>query len=881
MHVKRIELENIKSHAESAIDFERGTTAITGPNGAGKTTLIEAIAWTLFDVLDYKKEDFIKRGTKKGVVRVTFESSLDEREYVVYRDTGTGYYVYDPRLQMRIADKKEEVCRFLWQHLGVEPGTDLKSLFRQAIGVPQGTMTSDFLRTPEQRKPIFDKLLRVDEYRRGADELLKTSRHVELLTGAVRERIARAEGEIAMIDRYEEEFATASKLLADQQAEIAVTEDNAAAVRQTVERLDAAEKALREESAAAERVAAELAKAEIVAGQCEMSLEQGRQAAVIVERVRTDAERHAAASGRLAELERERGEREKLLVAQAKTDAAISVVTADARRTQEEFGRALKAHAEITELEPACLQEAELSREIEQQRNELAGVRAVARQIASLDEKIVRLRESYRSNQSQLTEAATRSQAANGLDELQKRDADIVRELARLQANLERDELFQKEIQNNLCPILSQRCLNLREGQTLEAFVSGQLPELRRMISALETEHSKVASGLETSRAAKMFVKSLETLTERSLEIAAEGKRLRDEKDSLERELQRAPELETSLAVMEKRLLALDSPRARVEGLKKEAAREGELRRDITTIESNLERLRSELSLIVEQLENYKDLDTQLAEASQTRASTEAAYRMFIANEAAAAEIKQREKACSDARDHADNLNNELIKAKEKLTAAERDYDPRAHQTARADLLVLQTRAAELRAAIANTSARVEALARELKRLAEIRESMRSELREKERLEKVSEVTTFVRDTLKNAAPLVARNYVHHVSVEANQMFREISGNAERTLKWADDYGIQLEEDGYDRPLSSLSGGEQMAAAMSVRLSLLKQLSDIRIAFFDEPTTNMDAGRRENLATEIGKIKHFEQLFVISHDDTFEGHMDHEIRIGE
>jgi exonuclease SbcC len=89
-----------------------------------------------------------------------------------------------------------------------------------------------------------------------------------------------------------------------------------------------------------------------------------------------------------------------------------------------------------------------------------------------------------------------------------------------------------------------------------------------------------------------------------------------------------------------------------------------------------------------------------------------------------------------------------------------------------------------------------------------------------------------------------------------------------------------LEEGGYDRPFINLSGGEQMAAALSVRLALLKQLSDIRIAFFDEPTTNMDAERRENLAAEIGQIKHFDQLFVISHDDTFEGYVDNHIRVG-
>ncbi len=113
-------------------------------------------------------------------------------------------------------------------------------------------------------------------------------------------------------------------------------------------------------------------------------------------------------------------------------------------------------------------------------------------------------------------------------------------------------------------------------------------------------------------------------------------------------------------------------------------------------------------------------------------------------------------------------------------------------------------------------------------------------------------------------------------------MFREISGNAERTLKWTEDYGIILEEDGFERPFVNLSGGEQMAAALSVRLALLKQLSDVRLAFFDEPTTNMDAERRERLAEQISHItdrKTFDQLFVISHDDTFEGYVDNVISV--
>ncbi|MBA3804808.1 MAG: AAA family ATPase, partial [Acidobacteria bacterium] len=66
MHVTRVELENIKSYEHRVFTFARGTTAITGENGAGKTTILEAIAWALFDTLEYSKDDFLRRGAKRG-----------------------------------------------------------------------------------------------------------------------------------------------------------------------------------------------------------------------------------------------------------------------------------------------------------------------------------------------------------------------------------------------------------------------------------------------------------------------------------------------------------------------------------------------------------------------------------------------------------------------------------------------------------------------------------------------------------------------------------------------------------------------------------------------------------------------------------------------
>ena len=70
-----------------------------------------------------------------------------------------------------------------------------------------------------------------------------------------------------------------------------------------------------------------------------------------------------------------------------------------------------------------------------------------------------------------------------------------------------------------------------------------------------------------------------------------------------------------------------------------------------------------------------------------------------------------------------------------------------------------------------------------------------------------------------------------------------------------------------------------MSAALAIRLALLKKLSNLNIAFFDEPTQNMDELRRTNLAEQIRRVRGFDQLVVISHDDTFEQGLDGLIRL--
>ncbi len=94
---------------------------------------------------------------------------------------------------------------------------------------------------------------------------------------------------------------------------------------------------------------------------------------------------------------------------------------------------------------------------------------------------------------------------------------------------------------------------------------------------------------------------------------------------------------------------------------------------------------------------------------------------------------------------------------------------------------------------------------------------------------------------------------------------KDIERASKEINHWFDQRIDQAENNG-----DQLSGGEQMSAALALRLALLREMSNIDIAFFDEPTTNLDETRRDSLARQILDVRGFRQLFVISHDDTFE-----------
>ena len=73
---------------------------------------------------------------------------------------------------------------------------------------------------------------------------------------------------------------------------------------------------------------------------------------------------------------------------------------------------------------------------------------------------------------------------------------------------------------------------------------------------------------------------------------------------------------------------------------------------------------------------------------------------------------------------------------------------------------------------------------------------------------------------------------------------------------------------------------KKFSKGMMQRVGLAQALlNDPDLIFLDEPTINLDENRRVMLAEQLSKIDGLEQLFVISHDDTFIEESQHVIRV--
>jgi DNA repair protein SbcC/Rad50 len=907
MEILSVTLKNFKSHSDRHFLFQPGTNAICGENGAGKTSILEAIAWTLFNYRGaYKTEDLIRNGAGSAQAIIEFVSSRDGRTYAVKRCTTTGYTIYDPQLGESLDYKRidDEIMPWLRQHLGVAPGTDLGRLFANTIGVPQGTFTADFLQPPENRKKIFDAVLKVEEYRQANQQMLSLEKYAKVEVEMLERAIAQYEERLQEQIPLQQEHQALSQEIQQDEAQLHQLQADLMTLQVERERLVLQAHQIQQQRSQLQQLTLQRESKQQAIEVLKQSVQRSEQAVQICTAHRESYQTYLQVEEILQQLDQQMRQRQAFIQQREKLQKVAIEQQTELTRLQLQLETIANATTQIEQLQPLIQQQ-----------------EALEQQQAAIVEQLNQL-QAYKLEQQTISRQLTKFQAdctaiANAIDRIQALQGSVEQipsleqKRDRLQEQLSRIEAakqFETELRQLVTEGETKRdrhqlnadsaLATLRDVQqfvpllatapveaALTAISSGValntellnalwriLADLSEQVSIakLQQQLHQTKTELEAAYQQKTTWMTLETKQTQRMQLHEEITQLQSRLTQIKDQLASESQWQQQRQQLVNDLKQLEDPRSRCQVLQRQIQQQPSLNNQYAARRAQHANTQEQLLNLDTQLAEFADLDDRIEQQKQARQMHHANYLTYV-----------QHRNDANQRAHLETEYQAAIAELQQLDAAhqtlqtEHDqsmqtFDPQQAITVEATYAELRSQADRIWGGLPQQRKRLLDLDQRLQQLqtvAEKRDRCQQELSQKKRTQKF---ITFARKAYKEAGPRITERYLQSIRREADRLFRELLNRPNVALEWTKEYEILVQEGGHTRRFINLSGGEQMCAALAVRLALLRVLADIDIAFFDEPTTNMDRPRRESLADAIANIKSFRQLFVISHDDTFE-----------
>lgn len=907
MEILSVALKNFKSHSDRRFLFQPGTNAICGENGAGKTSILEAIAWTLFNYRgSYRNEDLIRNGAGSAQAMVEFVSSRDGRTYVVKRCTTAGYTIFDPQLGESLEHKRieDEIMPWLRQHLGVAPGTDLGRLFANTVGVPQGTFTADFLQPPENRKKIFDAILKVEEYRQTNQQMLSLEKYARSEVENLERSIAQYEEILQERQPLQQRQQLLSQEIQQDEATLQQLQTQLSSLHSQKAQLAARAQQIQQLAAKLQQLAVQIDSKQQAIELLKQSVQQSAQAVQICTANRQSYQAYLQAEATLKQLDQQAKQRYALLKQREQQQQILAQQQTELTRLKLQIDRLAQATTELERLQPRVLEQEALEQQrdhVIEQLNQLQAYRLeqqnLSRQLDKFQTHQIKLKEAIDhlpALQSSIAQIAELEQKRDRLREQLSRIETATQFEAELRQLVTNGEARRDHHQLNaetalttlrsmqqLVPLLATAAVEsaltaIQSGVDLNTDLLNALWRIladlseQVSVSKLQQQFYQVKTQLDTVYQQRSELSTLESKV-------AQQAHLQDEVTQLQNRLTQIKDiLVTEAAWQQQRqqlisdLQQLADPRGRSQLLQRELQQYPTLSQQHSGIDRQHRATQETIAQLDTQLTQFADLEEQIEQQKLLRQSHQDNYLVYVQHRNHANQLSQLEADLQAAivslqqfADHRQTVQTDYEQLSEgfdlqQVQQVEALYHETRSQSDRINGGLPQKR---------NLLNEREQRLLHLQTVAEKCDRAQHELAQKKRIFKF---ISFARKAYKEAGPRITERYVQSISREADRLLRELLNRPNVALEWTRDYEIIVQEGAHARRLINLSGGEQMCAALAVRLALLRVLADVDIAFFDEPTTNMDRPRRESLAEAIANIKSFRQLFVISHDDTFE-----------
>jgi len=829
MLIRKIELDNITTYKEKTIiSFEQGLNLLYGANGTGKSTVLKMIGYVLFNYLLGNQKNYVRKTKeeiqnksrkKYGMIKL-WVVGLNDELYIIEKSIGKAQpivKVINERMEEEIKGINNAVQLQEWirNQLGIDPDINLADLFETSIAVPQGTFTEPFLRTTQKRKDFFNPILQIDVYRKIWLKFKGINK------GFKSELEILKSEETTLITRLEPK----AQLL-----------DNEKSFSNNLQK----------------------AKKDLIRNKKELSEKMNRFSDL--EKQNEDYQASETQIEKLNSIKENLKNTESFLIKRKKNSQEASQICKETETDFNMYEELIKAKQNLEE-------EQEKLRELENQINPLKN------RITKIESSSGEIKKQIDEISNQEGKLAEIEKNHKNFQELQ----DLIRVQKRrlLKIDVAEDELEKwRNINLRNAPLIKNLEENLKRLPGIEESAASTLERLEQL---------KIVSGLKSIiNEYKTYLKELEKLQPEKgeLKVRKEQKIMTDKQiKKIEEDILNKPQEEGILSNLESQIEKLEGVVNRYSILKNEFEKKlPKLQNQYTELIKEKEPILKELAPLKTKQKELEDIPRKVTETREKLNVLRKNHDLYQSKKELATEHSEIEKKLDENKEKIIETEASLKKWLSKKEAFEGKFNKAEFEALKGDLASLQKENGALEEKISESEKGLEESKENLRNIKKTEKELKIVQDELNSLEVIMGFVKNLRDYFNLAGPKMTKAFLKQINEDASNNYKDIMDNPNLDLEWDDDYLIHVITPENDKEIYQLSGGEQMAAALAVRLAILEGKAPTRFAFFDEPTTNLDSERRVNLSKIIQRIKGFQQIFVISHDDSFEENIDNVIK---
>jgi len=471
------------------------------------------------------------------------------------------------------------------------------------------------------------------------------------------------------------------------------------------------------------------------------------------------------------------------------------------------------------------------------------------------------------------------------------------------------------ELGEGVCPILKEQCLNIGEKgipllyfDSREKELSSEVDPLNKKlvaVSGIDSQHLEIIRKIEMAQAElnqyekrvseRKEILNLITIAEKetkiiSLEIEILIKELPSE--------YYGKEFDTIAADLKDKVITL---RSEYQSMKKEIEikkisknklsekiqkmvdensirdhKAKTLHKTITDYEKEKKHISDTISSIQIEIKTLPEVKERLKITEKELLSLKQSYDDFMKFSGKASDLEKYEK----------QLNHSM----EKIKKSEQDYDALLtmlnslnetynfddYENIRNSLTALDKNLKIDNETLSSLKTEIALYESDLKQIALLLSELKEKQKRRDKLRKKIDLTKLFRNNIRSMGKYVGDRLIRKIEISATDNFRKITGRTEQ-IKWKNSqdetysvYLVQGSDQNSGKKFEILSGGEQVAVALSLRAAMAENLTTTDFAIFDEPTINLDSEKRIALAESLKEILGgLRQAIIVTHDGTF------------